>query len=136
MPIESYELASYAVSLIAGEAEREPTMRPAATIHGRPKPGQSESEVAIYLRFYRSAAPVPPNSRSENADGSRLYMLSYRYDQLANAIDILRNEKPIFFKYDEEAATGYLATTDEPVGEGERDTPARRKPPLPLPKKS
>ncbi len=135
MPIERYELASYAVSLIAGEAEREPTMRPAATIHGRPKPGESEAEVAIYFRFYRPEAPVPPNSRTENDDGSRLYMVSYRYDQLASAVDLLRNEKPIFFQYDVEAETGYLATTDEPVGEGERSTPVRRKPPLP-PKKS
>jgi hypothetical protein len=36
-----------------------------------------------------------------------------------NFIDILRNEKPLFFFYDFEKNSCYLTTSDEPVGENE-----------------
>jgi hypothetical protein len=121
MPIDSYELSSYAVSL-ASERNK---LRPAATIHARAVP--AAGDVQIYMRFYRcSEAELPKNSRVEG-EGSRMYMVSFVFDQLAPAVDILRNEKPIFFSFNDKSATAYLATSDEPVGEGEFDASQMKK---------
>lgn len=86
--MDNYELKSYAVSLIAGVAEREAALRPVATIHVRPR-GKKHRNVNIYLRFYRSDTPVPPNQCI--GDEEPTYMVHYRFDQLANAVDLLRN---------------------------------------------
>ena len=40
------------------------------------------------------------------------------YDSI---IDILRNEKPIYFSYSEKSKLGYIRTGKEPIGEGEND---------------
>ena len=130
MAMKSYELASYAVSLIAGVAEREAAARPVATIHIRPR-GKKYKNVNVYLRFYRNEAPVPVNRCIGDEDLT--YMVAYRFDQLANAVDLLRNERPVFFRYDLDSQTGYLATADGPVGESDRvpndEKKTRRVPP-------
>ena len=36
-----------------------------------------------------------------------------------HVIDLLRNEKPIYFSYSETSNLGFLRTGKEPVGEGE-----------------
>ena len=64
---------------------------------------------------------MPANSQVVQKGGSRMYMIGFRLDTLDAAVDLLRNEKPIFFRFDDKSATGSLATTDEPVGEGEHD---------------
>lgn len=45
----------------------------------------------------------------------------FAYDQLADVVDILRNEKPIYVHFSGTADARYLsvATAEEPVGEGE-----------------
>jgi hypothetical protein len=120
MSIETFELDTYAVSLITGEAERKPEAGPAAIIHGRTA-REGAGGCAVYMRFYRPGAVLPPNTRVVNQDDSRLFMVSYLYDQLRHAIDLLRNEKPVYFKFNPRSNTGHLATSDEPVGEGEHD---------------
>jgi len=40
------------------------------------------------------------------------------YDSI---LDILRNEKPIYFSFSEKSKLGYLRTGKEPIGEGEND---------------
>lgn len=117
--METFELSFYAVSLIAGPSEYDDeAARPAATIHATTAGGKDD-KVGIYLRFYRPGVLLPRNQRIANDDGSRLYMVSYRYDQLAGAVDLLRNERPMYFKYDKRSSSGYLSTSEEPVGEGE-----------------
>ena len=48
-----------------------------------------------------------------------MFYVSYKYAQLANIIDLLRNEKPIRFFFADDTKASYLTTSDEPVGEGE-----------------
>jgi hypothetical protein len=36
-------------------------------------------------------------------------------------LDILRNEKPIYFSFSQKSKLGYIHTGKEPVGEGEID---------------
>jgi hypothetical protein len=120
--MEKYELESYAVSLIS---EGDPqAVRPVAIIHASTA-SKALAGAQIYLRYYRAGAELPANSRVENEDGSRLFMVSFAYDQFAAAVDLLRNEAPMFFMYNERRKTGYLATSDEPVGEGEKDADFR-----------
>jgi len=39
--------------------------------------------------------------------------------QYDNVLDILRNEKPLFFYFNEKSKVANVQTTDEPVGEEE-----------------
>lgn len=40
-------------------------------------------------------------------------------DRLADVVDLLRNESPIFLGWREEHKKAFISTTQEPVGEGE-----------------
>ncbi|MEM7482772.1 MAG: hypothetical protein AAF481_16480 [Acidobacteriota bacterium] len=73
----------------------------------------------VFLRFYPQDSTLPPNKTAPHISGKTLYYLNYRYDQLANSIDILRNEKPIKFFYRDDTHAGYITTAAEPVGEEE-----------------
>jgi len=50
------------------------------------------------------------------------YAFYYHHSQLPHLIDMLRNEMPIFvfFNNDSGFSNSRIATTDEPVGEGEQ----------------
>ncbi len=106
--IEKHEVVTYAVSLIAAKRG------PAATIHACDSAGTTH----IYLRFYRAGYARPDNTRIEAEDGSLMYLVSYRYEQLAAAVDLLRYEKPMFFVFNQKSRVGSLATDEEPTGEG------------------
>jgi hypothetical protein len=113
MPIDNHEIATYSVSLVS---RADDTAVPVAVIHARTDGTPSHD---VYLRYY-AGSQRPPNRKVVTGE-TIMYMVSCRYDQLAPAVDLLRNEKPMFFKYDEDAAAAHLATSDEPVGEGETD---------------
>ena len=72
-----------------------------------------------FLRFYPERVTVPANSKSTHTSGKPIYYVNYRYAQLNNVIDLLRNEKPIRFFFRDDAMVAYLTTSNEPVGEGE-----------------
>ncbi len=48
-----------------------------------------------------------------------LYEIYIRTDRYPHFIDLLRNEKPLYFFYDLDQHISYITTSDEPVGEGE-----------------
>ena len=74
-----------------------------------------------FLRFYPEGVALPPNSKAIHAPTGRpIFYVSYRYAQLGNVIDLLRNEKPIKFLFDDASLAAYITTSDEPVGEGEK----------------
>ena len=73
-----------------------------------------------FLRFFPENTPLPPNSKETHISGKPIYYVSYRYAQLANVVDLLRNEKPIRFFFRDDNLASYVTTSDEPVGEGER----------------
>ena len=44
---------------------------------------------------------------------------AYKFDWFKNVIDMLRNEKPVYFTWDQSAQMARITTDDEPVGEEE-----------------
>jgi hypothetical protein len=72
-----------------------------------------------FLRFYPEGATLPPNAKETHISGQPLFYVSYRYAQLANVVDLLRNERPIQFFFRDDTLASYITTSDEPVGEGE-----------------
>ncbi len=57
----------------------------------------------------------------EEIKGHRVLNCYFRAERYPDFIDILRNEKPLFFYYNREDTTCYITTSDEPVGEGENE---------------
>ena len=86
-----------------------------ATIHLRLSDGSA------YLRFYPEGATIPPNQKTTHSSGNVIYYLSYRYAQFASVVDVLRNEQPIRFMFNDASLSGYVTTSNEAVGEGEDD---------------
>lgn len=72
-----------------------------------------------FLEFYPEGTPLPPNHQTTHQSGKIIYYVSYRYEQLANVLDLLRNESPIKFLYRDDNLIAYLTTSEEPIGEGE-----------------
>ncbi|HEX6746144.1 MAG TPA: hypothetical protein VF092_02435 [Longimicrobium sp.] len=70
------------------------------------------------LMFYQDGAEIPANSIFVNA-GQPAYTVRYHYAQFADVLDLLRNEKPIKFAFNDQSLSGYITTGDEPVGEAE-----------------
>ncbi len=59
------------------------------------------------------------NNKVTDAGNHRLYEVYQPKDSYAAFIDILRNEKPLFFFFSDIDHSAYITTSDEPVGEGE-----------------
>ncbi len=75
---------------------------------------------SAYLRFYLDGSSMPANRRvGRPGDYGLDFDLSYRYGQLGDVMDVLRNEKPLNFVFDDGTLGGYVTTSNEPVGEGE-----------------
>ena len=62
--------------------------------------------------FYHKGYFIPPNSKHVDRINLR-YSIS-EYDHF---LDLLRNEKPIFFYYNEHTKVGYIRSSQEPVWE-------------------
>ncbi|HEX6750119.1 MAG TPA: hypothetical protein VF092_22685 [Longimicrobium sp.] len=73
----------------------------------------------VSLVFYHDGAVIPANTMVPLGLGNFLYTMRYRYAQFANVLDLLRNEKPIRFYFDDQSMLGYITTSDEPIGEAE-----------------
>ena len=76
-------------------------------------------EALAYCRFYPTGVTVPQNSQTTHKNGSLMFYLHYRYDQLANALDLLRNESHVRLFFNGDTLHGDLRTGNEPIGEGE-----------------
>ncbi len=59
------------------------------------------------------------NSHTETVNNRSKYILHFHANRFPAFIDILRNEKPLFFYFNIDLNQGYITTSDEPVGEGE-----------------
>ena len=73
----------------------------------------------VFLRFYPEGTTLPDNRKATHASGKFMYYVSYRSAQLSNVIDLLRNEKPIYFYFRDDTMAAYITTASEPVGEEE-----------------
>jgi hypothetical protein len=96
------------------------------TTYGGPSGGGGGMDGAIklkvpsgtaFLRFYPEGATIPNNSKVDYR-GQGVYNVSYRARQFGDVVDLLRNEKPIKFYFNDEMLS-YLTTNPEPVGEEE-----------------
>ena len=78
-----------------------------------------EQPAYVFLRYFPDGTNLPANSLGTHQNGNLMFYLSYHYDQLSNSIDILRNESPIRFFFNDNNDIGYIATGTEDVGDGE-----------------
>jgi hypothetical protein len=111
MAVTMKEISTYAVSVIS-DAEPNKT---AATVALFDSAGK---EIAS-LRFYQTGNPLAPN---EFRTDLGFPLVSYPYAALASTVDILRNEKPLYFTWYDYMPTrcfGAVGTSREPVGESE-----------------
>lgn len=92
MAIDIVEITSYKVSLLSSNEDDK------ALIFCK---GLGDQE--ILLHFQGTTAPFPTvpvkTGGSSGELGKFLYILYFRYSDMANVVDMLRNEKPIYMKY-------------------------------------
>ena len=77
-----------------------------------------DNEYSLQASFYPEQQKLPENYYDVN---SKLVYLRYPMSMYSYVLDILRNEKPIYFSFSEKTKLGYIHTGKEPVGEGEAD---------------
>ncbi len=77
-----------------------------------------DDDFILQLTFYKDGVKIPENHYDAKA---RLVYLRYPMSMFPSLIDIMRNEKPIYFSYSVNSKRGYVRTGKEPVGEGEYD---------------
>ena len=75
-----------------------------------------DDEYVLQVSFYPDKKGIPENYYDTN---SNLVYLRFSMSMYSNILDILRNEKPIYFNFSEKTKLGYVRTGKEPVGEGE-----------------
>jgi len=77
-----------------------------------------DDDFIMQANFYPDKMKLPVNYHDVN---SKLVYLRFPVSMYANIIDILRNEKPIYFSFSDKSKLGYIRTGKEPIGEGEND---------------
>ncbi len=75
-----------------------------------------DDEFLVQLNFYSEKRTLPVNYHDEKFN---LIYLRYPISMYGHILDILRNEKPIYFSYSPKTNLGFIRTGKEPVGEGE-----------------
>jgi len=104
------ELNQYWVHFQAGKTEKN-KIYPRAIIKC-----YHDDDFVVQLNFYSEKKPLPVNYQDEK---SQLVYLRYPVAMYGHILDILRNEKPIYFSYSPKTNLGFIRTGKEPVGEGE-----------------
>lgn len=75
-----------------------------------------DDEFVLQLTFHPDNKVLPPNHYDTR---NQLVYLRYPLSMYPNILDMLRNEKPIYFHFAEDLNIGFIRTGKEPVGEGE-----------------
>jgi hypothetical protein len=70
---------------------------------------------AGYVRFHQEGSVIP-NDSANSTGAIYMHLPIARYVEV---MDLLRNESPIYFSYSSQGQRAMLATSSEPVGEGE-----------------
>ena len=105
----SANITSYSVKL-ASEANISTTYISVVTLHTTSGMG--------FLYFCPDDAELPSN-RIRMQNGRRTYDVHYHHRYLPIVIDVLRNEKPIKFFFNDSSLYAGIRTGSEPVGEEE-----------------
>ncbi len=112
MAWKTHEIEAYAVSLMAGDPGFTNKVAYINLFWG--------GEQRVNLIFYSDDTHVnEPNVALDLPSGPPSYTGRFAHSQYAAMIDLLRNEKPCFFHWDETAKRIMVSTGPEPVGEGE-----------------
>ncbi|NVM30702.1 MAG: hypothetical protein HWN65_17815 [Candidatus Helarchaeota archaeon] len=104
----SLEIETYRVFLISQDKSKFKGRQ--ATIHLFLK----DTDAKAFLFFY-VGAELP----SQNKMSGSNYKTYWKMSQFADVVDILRNEKPLWFYFGEKTKVANIQTTQEPVGEEE-----------------
>jgi len=73
-----------------------------------------KGKIVLTCSFYKDEATLP-----ENKEAGGKVLLMYHWSHFGAIIDLLRNEKPVYFGFIKSTKVGYISTRKEPVGEGE-----------------
>jgi len=111
----SFDVKTYVVSQNAGP-QGDPSLR--ATMNLELDGSATHVQANAILRFYVDGTPLQQNV-AQDVVNRPVFYASYPYCQYAGVIDLLRNEKPVKFFFDQESGTAYVGTYSEKVGEGE-----------------
>lgn len=106
------KIEKYWVHLQAGPTKKQP-LNPRAIIRC-----YNDNSLILEANFYPGKNRIPENYYSIN---SKLVYLRYPMSMYSQILDLLRNEKPIYFRFNESSKVGFIRTGKEPVGEGEFD---------------
>jgi hypothetical protein len=84
---------------------------------------RNDNSLFACLYFYRNPTAMP--NVDDQAKLGRPYAWCYFPEEdFSRVLDLLRNEKPLYFRYITGTLNmGVITTSNEPVGEGERTTP-------------
>jgi len=102
--IEKYKVVLY--------AENKPDIKLLAYIHC-----YNDNKNVMSAEFYRDGATLPQNRYK----GCRVGLV-YPWSRFNSILDILRNEKPVYFGFILSNKLGYVCTQLEPTGEGAEST--------------
>jgi len=72
----------------------------------------------MYFTFYSEGLDLPADEHAV-IGGRQHFYLNFHDRDYTKMLDLLRNEKPVYFFYRTDAGFGYLTTSIEPVGEEE-----------------
>jgi hypothetical protein len=75
------------------------------------------------LWFYRDDGAAIPSNASFMQGSFRHHYARFRQVDFGAAVDLLRNERPVFFQWNEATKGAVLSTSGEPVGESDAPTP-------------
>jgi len=79
------------------------------------------------LSFIPAGRPIPPGSKRPGSSDPDIFDLFWPLDDYSAIVDLLRNEKPIAFYFDDtDQSIGVTTYDPEPVGENEGDVRLRR----------
>lgn len=107
----SEEITSYEISYYAGG--RDAGSYPYRAII---KLRRGDNTLIGAAHFHREHSTMPAHDEKNEHDH---YMCHFHSSSYEHIVDVLRNERPVFFTFMEGKKIGNIATSSEPVGEGE-----------------
>ena len=72
-----------------------------------------------WLHFMSSGEDLRDRSRVSRANNLWVFSVYFRSETMTALLDVLRNEKPVYFRYTERTNDFRITTTHEPIGEEE-----------------
>lgn len=105
-------ISKYSASIYAGGSESNLQCNAIINCYN-----DSQRTPVMTAYFYQKGYFIPPNSKHIDKVNLRFSMSEY-----AQVLDLLRNEKPVFYCYNEHTNVGYIRTGKEPLWETTLET--------------